>query len=139
MFFEMTIQLRVSDFHEGHIWYKTLLKREADYIPHEGFVEWEVITGCWLQVSEGVPAKGSGPLRLAVKDLASERERVRRELDVAYFDIHSRGEVGAKWATFSDPWGNQIGFFEYIDKQEEKERIQFLTSIQSSETINSCG
>lgn len=132
MFFEMTVQIRVSDFTKGHQWYKTLLKREGELIPHDGFVEWEVISGCWLQVSEGVSAKGSGPLRLAVKDLVAERERVMKELNVEYFDIHSREEVGAKWATFMDPWENQIGFFEYIDKQEEKERIQLLNKNQSN-------
>lgn len=130
MFFEMTIQIRVSDFQKGHQWYKTLLKKEAELIPHDGFVEWEVVSGCWLQVSEGVPAKGSGPLRFAVKDLAAERERVMQELNVGYFEIYSREEVGAKWATFMDPWENQIGFFEYMDKQEEKERVQLLTNIQ---------
>ncbi len=130
MFFEMTVQIRVSNFQEGHKWYKTLLKKEADLIPHGGFVEWEVIPGCWLQVSEGVPAQGSGPLRLGVKDLTVERERIMKELRVDYFDIHSRQEVGAKWATFSDPWGNQIGFFEYINKLEEKERIQTVTNLK---------
>lgn len=137
MFFEMTVQIRVSDFEKGHQWYKTLLKRETELIPHDGFVEWEVISGCWLQVSEGVPAKGSGPLHLAVKDLAAERERVMKELNVEYFDIHSREEVGAKWATFMDPWENQIGFFEYIDKREEKDRIHLLTNRQR-EKISSC-
>lgn len=38
MFFEMTVQIRVSDFQEGHKWYKTLLKKEADLIPHGGLL-----------------------------------------------------------------------------------------------------
>lgn len=59
-----------------------------------------------------------------------ERERIMKELRVDYFDIHSRQEVGAKWATFLDPWGNQIGFFEYINKLEEKERIQTVTNLK---------
>lgn len=116
----MTVQIRVSDFTKGHQWYKTLLKREGDLIPHDGFVEWEIISGCWLQVSEGTSAKGSGPLRLAVKDLVAERDRVMKELNIEYFEIHSREEVGAKWATFMDPWENQIGFLNTLINRKKK-------------------
>lgn len=63
MIYEMTIQVRVLDIEKGQKWYQTLLKRELDFIPHEGFAEWELIPGCWLQVAEGTPAEGSGPLR----------------------------------------------------------------------------
>lgn len=34
---EMTVQVRVSDFTKGVEWYKTLLKKGPDFIPHEGF------------------------------------------------------------------------------------------------------
>jgi hypothetical protein len=44
-------------------------------------------------------------------------------LNVDYFEIYTRQEVPVMWGTFSDPWGNRIGFFEYIDKTEETERI----------------
>ena len=122
MFFEMTYQIRVTDIHEGHKWYETLLKRAPDFIPHEGFLEWELIPGCWLQVAEGTPSEGSGPLRLAVQDIDAERRRLVQELHIENFEIYAREEVPVKWATFSDPWGNRIGFFEYLDKAEEKER-----------------
>ena len=32
-----------------------------------------------------------------------------------------------KWGTFKDPWGNQLGFFEYLDKREEQERINLIS------------
>ncbi len=108
----MTIQIRVQDFARGIEWYKTLLKKGPDFIPHEGFAEWELIPNCWLQVAEGTPATGSGPLRLGVKHIETERKRLMEDLGVEYLEIQSRPEVPVKWATFSDPWGNLIGLFQ---------------------------
>ncbi|MUK89820.1 VOC family protein [Ornithinibacillus sp. L9] len=127
MIYEMTIQIRVTDISEGQKWYETLLQRKPDFIPHEGFAEWELIPGCWLQVAEGIPAKDSGPLRLGVLDIVSERERIKGELKVPHFDIFSREEVPVKWATFTDPWGNRLGLFEYINEIEKNEQIQNIS------------
>ncbi|TCP22349.1 hypothetical protein EV207_13636 [Scopulibacillus darangshiensis] len=124
MIFEMTVQVRVPDFDKGQLWYQTLLNREPDFVPHGGFAEWELIPGCWLQVAEGEPAKDSGPLRLGVIDIESERARLKKELSVENFDIYSREEVPVKWGTFNDPWGNRLGFFEYLNKKERDERIK---------------
>lgn len=130
--FEMTIQLRVTDFEQGQKWYETLLNRRPDFMPHEGFAEWEVIPGCWLQVAEGIPSEGSGPVRLAVNNLEAEQERIMKELNVDHFEIYARDEVPVRWGTFSDPWGNQLGFFEYVDKNEENEVIQKVWGNQSA-------
>lgn len=46
------------------------------------------------------------------------------ELKIDSFEIHSRPEVPVKWGTITDPWGNRLGFFEYLDKREEQERIK---------------
>lgn len=124
MVIEVTVQVRVSDFEKGFDWYRTLLRRQPEYAPHDGFAEWELIPGSWLQVAEGAPTEGNGPLRLGVTDLEAERSRVIEELGVDPFEVHSRQEVNAKWATFSDPWGNRIGFFEYLDKAEEAQTIK---------------
>lgn len=125
MIFEMTTQFRVSNIKEGQNWYEILLNKKPDFIPHDGFAEWELIPGCWLQVAEG-----NGPLRLGVTNIEAERTRLVEQLGINYFEIHSRPEVSAKWGTFSDPWGNQLGFFEYLNKNEEKERIQTITRKQ---------
>ena len=124
MFFEMTYQVRVSDIKEGLKWYETFLNKSPDFIPHEGFVEWELIPGCWLQVAEGTPSEGSGPLRLAVKDITAQKNRLVRVLNVDKFEVFSRQEVPVKWGTFTDPWGNRIGLFEYIDKAQEDKLIK---------------
>jgi hypothetical protein len=126
MIFEMTIQVRVSSIEEGQKWYETLLNRKPDFIPHEGFAEWELISGCWLQVAEGILIEGNGPLRLGVTNIEAERDRLVEVLKINYFEIHSRPEVPVKWGTFTDHWGNRLGFFEYLDKSEERERIKTI-------------
>lgn len=122
----MTVQIRVSDMEEGQKWYEELFQRKPDFIPHEGFAEWEVVPGSWVQLAKGVPAKGSGPLRLGVVNMEKEKKRVIHDLNVENFEIYSREDVPAKWGTFSDPWGNIIGFFEYKNKNEEKERMETI-------------
>ncbi|MEC5425282.1 VOC family protein [Virgibacillus sp. C22-A2] len=126
MIFEMTIQVRVQDIRKGKKWYQTLFNREPDFIPHEGFAEWEIISGCWLQVAEGTPSEASGTLRLGVTDIEGERERLVRDLNIDNFDIYSRDQVPVKWGTFIDPWGNRLGFFEYLNKTEQEERIKTI-------------
>ncbi|WP_428987001.1 hypothetical protein [Virgibacillus pantothenticus] len=44
-------------------------------IPHEGFAEWEIISGYWLQVAEGMSSTAIGPLRIGVTDIESERKK----------------------------------------------------------------
>lgn len=46
LIFEMTIQVRVQDIYEGRRWYQSLLNRNPDFEPHDGFAKWEVIPGC---------------------------------------------------------------------------------------------
>ncbi|MEL3971505.1 VOC family protein [Rossellomorea oryzaecorticis] len=123
MIYEMTIQVRVPNIKEGQTWYATMLNKEPDFVPHEGFAEWELLPGCWLQIAEGTPSTDSGPIRLGVADLEAEKERLIHLLGVEDFSIYSRKEVPVKWATFSDPWGNGIGLFQYKDQQEIQKKI----------------
>ena len=109
---EMTYQVRVTDFKQGRRWYEVLLARKPDFIPHADFAEWELIPGCWLQVAKGIPAEGAGPLRLGVHSIEKQRQRLIDELPIDSFEIYSREEVPVRWATFTDPWGNCLGFFE---------------------------
>lgn len=123
MIYEMTYQVRVTEFEQGLKWYRTLLNREPDFVPHEGFAEWELIPGCWLQVAAGIPSEGCGPIRFGVVNIEAERERMIKELNVESFEIFSREEVPVKWASFNDPWGNRLGFFEYLSESEKDKRI----------------
>jgi len=127
MIYEMTTQVRVFNFEQGKKFYEILFNREPDFIPHEGFAEWELIPGCWLQVAEGTPSEASGPLRLGVSSIEAERTRMINELNIEFFDIHSREEVPVKWATFTDPWGNRLGFFEYLSEADKNARINSVS------------
>ncbi|MDK8189237.1 VOC family protein [Paenibacillus sp. UMB7766-LJ446] len=126
MIFETTIQVRVSDMTQGQKWYQTLLNKEPDFIPHAGFAEWEIIHGCWLQVAEGKPSEDNGPIRFGVTDIVAERDRINKELNVENFEIFTKEGVPVRWGTFTDPWGNRLGFFEYLSEKEQNDRIQTI-------------
>ena len=123
MIYEITVQVRVADLVIGQRWYSTLLNRDPDEIQHEGVLEWELLAACWLQVIEGEPTH-SAPICLGVLDVEAERARLMQQLDLVHFDIHQREDVPVKWATFTDPWGNEIGLFEYINSTEKYLRIK---------------
>ncbi|TQR45928.1 VOC family protein [Paenibacillus popilliae] len=133
MIFEMTTQFRVANMEEGQKWYETLLHRKPDFIPHKGFAEWELIPGCWLQIAEGIPTEGNGPLRLGTTNIEAEKDRLIELLEIDDFEIYSRPEVPVKWGSFTDPRGNRLGFFEYLDKNEERERIKMINGTKESE------
>lgn len=126
MAFEITTQVRVSNIDEGQKWYETLLNKKPDFIPHAGFIEWELIPGCWLQVAEGDLTEGNGPLRFGVTNIEAERERLIKDLQINNFEIHSRPEIPVRWGTFSDPWGNLLGLYEYLDKTVELKRMNTI-------------
>lgn len=79
-----------------------------------------------LQLAEGTAEKKSGLIRFGVKSIEEERKRLFNELNISDVQVYSREEVPVKWCTFSDPWGNLLGLFEYIDKKEECERIHTI-------------
>ncbi|WP_433750460.1 VOC family protein [Falsibacillus pallidus] len=127
MIFEMTMQVKVLNIDEAIKWYEVFLSKKPEYIPHEGFAEWEILPGCWLQVAESLEFGGAGPIRFGIKDIESEKQRLMKELNITGFEIYSRPEVEVKWGTFQDPWGNEIGLFEYLDKEQEESRIKTLS------------
>lgn len=112
-----TFQVRVGDFDRGRDWYERLFDREPDFVPHEGFVEWEFVPGtnCWLQVGHGDPAPGSGPVRLGTTDLDGELSRLRATLDVDPPEVHRTPDGLVRYCTFTDPFGNRVGLFEEVD------------------------
>ncbi|WP_232698703.1 VOC family protein [Brevibacillus daliensis] len=113
--YDMTFQIRVADFEAGSTWYEALLRRSPDFIPHDDFIEWELIKGCWLQLAKGEPAIGSGPLRFGVSDIEKERQRIISELGVEVSEVYTREGVPVKWCTFDDPFGNRLGFYQHLD------------------------
>ncbi|WP_367037381.1 hypothetical protein [Rossellomorea marisflavi] len=118
----VTIQMRIKDFSEGLAWYEILFNRKPDFVPHEGFAEWELVLGSWFQLAEGEP--GGGPMRLGVRSVEKERGRLMTELDLEIEPIQCRDGVPASWCTFEDPEGNKIGLFE--DHQDQHPVIQVV-------------
>jgi hypothetical protein len=108
----VTFQVRVADFEEGLKWYEILFGRKADFVPHDDFVEWEIVPSTWLQVSKGEPAQGNGPLRIGVKNIQEERLRLMEKLNCTIEEVNTREGVPAAWCTFEDPYGNRIGLYE---------------------------
>ncbi|RIW28671.1 VOC family protein [Bacillus salacetis] len=110
----VTFQVRVKDYKQGIKWYETLFNRVPDFIPHEDFAEWEIVSGAWLQVAKGLPTNGNGPLRIGVVDIHSERTRLMNALNIEIEDINTCEGVPAAWCSFEDPDGNRIGLFEEL-------------------------
>ncbi|MGP4081208.1 VOC family protein [Pseudalkalibacillus sp. R45] len=108
----VTFQVRVKDFEKGMEWYGVLFNRKPDFIPHEGFAEWELLQDTWIQLAEGTPAIGNGPIRIGVTDIKAERKRLMEELGIELEEVNTREGVPAAWLTFEDPDGNLIGLFE---------------------------
>jgi hypothetical protein len=92
-------------------------------------VEWELLPGAWLQVAEGTPVEGNGPFRLGVTSIEEERQRICTALNVEEFEIFSRDGVPVTWGTFTDPWGNRIGLFEYINEEEKQAKVRSLANL----------
>ncbi|TLS36165.1 VOC family protein [Pseudalkalibacillus caeni] len=111
----VTFQVRVADYDQGKKWYEQLFNRRPDFIPHADFAEWEIVKGAWLQVAKGEPTKGNGPLRVGVKDIHSERERLMNVLDIEIEEVNTREDVPAAWCTFNDPDGNRVGLFQELE------------------------
>ena len=139
MVYEMTVQIRVPEFNSGKEWYVKFLEREPNFVPHEGFAEWELMPGSWLQLAEGVPAPGSGPLRLGVLNLEAERTRLMDVLGLPFFEIEGRDEVPVRWATFHDPWGNRLGLFEYREEADQQEQVHAVRPADGTSLAGSKG
>jgi hypothetical protein len=72
----------------------------------------------------GTPTEGSGPIHMGVMDIEAERDRMIKEFNIEPFEIYSREEVPVKRGIFTDPWGNRLGFFEYLNENEKDETIK---------------
>ena len=107
----VTIQIRVPNGPQGFAWYEELLGRPADREPSPDVRGWELVQECWLQVVEGDPAAGSGPVRLGVGDIELERRYIEEAMGVSVSEIE-RVEGEMAWCTFSDPFGNRLGLFQ---------------------------
>jgi glyoxylase I family protein len=96
----------VSDLDRAAAFYQTLFGRPADNNPMPSLVEWQVVSGGWVQVFVDEQRAGSGLLNFAVADLAAAVD------DAAANGLHP-GEIqpaskGVEIAALNDPDGNTI-------------------------------
>ena len=120
----ITYQVRAKDYAAAQEWYAKFLGRSPDFLPYEGFVgevgfcEWKLMSEaeCWLQVAEGEPAIGSGPIRFGVNDIHAHVARVVQSLGLPQPEIGTTPDGQVNYCTFTDPFGNRIGLFQ--DLQE---------------------
>ncbi len=118
--FEMTVKVQVGNIEEGVKWYSAVLNKAPDRIPHPGSAEWQPFKGCWLQMAEGKEEIQGLLIRIGVHDIQAERDRLRSALQDERIQVSTKQWVPVKWIDLKDPWGNTIGFYEYLDKEYEK-------------------
>jgi glyoxylase I family protein len=96
----------VSDIEAGRSWYTKLFGRGPDNNPMPNLVEWQVIDGAWVQVTEDPARAGSGMLNLAVSDI-EEGARELREMGLETGEIIDANK-GVRLCPTTDPDSNQI-------------------------------
>lgn len=110
----MTLQIRVREIEEGVAFYRRLIGRAPDLDATPTFKEWEVLPGCWVQVTLG-EAPMQTRLRFGVADLETARALAQTELKVDPTPVERIDGLVA-WCNFDDPWGNPIGIFQDLAK-----------------------
>lgn len=96
----------VRDIGAGRAWYTRLFGREPDNNPMPNLVEWQVVDGGWVQVTEDPRRAGHGLLNLAVSDI-DEGVRELREMDLDPGEIVDANK-GVRLCPLADPDGNTI-------------------------------
>jgi catechol 2,3-dioxygenase-like lactoylglutathione lyase family enzyme len=110
----LTIQLLVGDFDAATFWYTRLMGRAPDFV-FSDFKEWEVVPDTWLQITASKNPGQSSRLRLGVRNIVQEKERLAEEFGIETTEIE-KIEGAAARCNFQDPWGNRIGLFQDLAK-----------------------
>ena len=96
----------VSDIQAGRNWYSKLFGREPDNNPMPNLVEWQVVDGGWVQVTEDRARAGHSLLNLAVSDI-DEGVREVRECGLTPGEIIEANK-GVRLSALNDPDNNVI-------------------------------
>ena len=109
-FTSVTIGVPVRSVVEASRWYERCLRLTGHIDPASDIREYELVPGCWLQLSETNTAPSEHCLLLGVADLEGERERlVNIGVDVGQIQ---RVEGVIAFVDFKDPDGNNLGFYQ---------------------------
>jgi len=74
---ETITEIQVSDLDRSREWYSLLFGKSVDLEPFQGNLEWK-IAGARVQIVKGEPTPSTWGLRIEVRDVHKERERLRR-------------------------------------------------------------
>jgi glyoxylase I family protein len=103
--------IKVASLAKSRNWYSRLFGKGPDLEPFPGNVEFK-IGGAWVQISEGKVLPTSWSFQIEVRDLQSERERLR-EAGIAATDIGTAPGV-ISWFDLKDPDGNAMRWFQVL-------------------------
>jgi catechol 2,3-dioxygenase-like lactoylglutathione lyase family enzyme len=96
----------VSDLDSSRRWYEALFGRPADNNPMPTLVEWQVVPGGWVQVFDDGQRAGSTAVNVAVRDLDTHIEDLRRR-GLEPGEI-IEADKGVRLSALTDPDGNTI-------------------------------
>jgi catechol 2,3-dioxygenase-like lactoylglutathione lyase family enzyme len=105
----VTIGIPVTSVEQASDWYERCLELEGHIDPAADIREYELVPGCWLQLSETDTAPSEHCLLLGVAELDRERERLA-QLGVEMGDIQ-RVEGVIAFCDFKDPDGNNLSLY----------------------------
>jgi predicted enzyme related to lactoylglutathione lyase len=113
--FGMTLQVQVDDLERARRFFCLLFGNAPEFDPESDFLAWRVGDGeTWLQVMgvRGPVRPLHNRVRFGVTDLTAARAAVEAA-GTPVSGVTSLPGV-ARWADFTDPWGNQLGFYENL-------------------------
>ena len=105
----VTIGVPVKSLAKASRWYEQSLGLEAHIDPASGIREYELLPGCWLQLSETDPTSSEHCVLLGVTELEAERARLV-ENGVEVGEVQ-RVEGVISFFDFKDPDGNNLGLY----------------------------
>lgn len=96
----------VSDLDRSRHWYESLFGREPDNNPMPTLVEWQVVSGGWVQVFVNEQCAGSSFVNFAVQDLEAHIDELnQRGLEPGEI---TNADKGVRLSALTDPDGNTV-------------------------------
>ena len=96
----------VTDVERSRRWYEALFGRAADNNPMPNLVEWQVVSGGWVQVFTDDQHAGSTVVNFAVQDLDAQIDELKqRGLEPAEV---VEANKGVRLSALTDPDGNKV-------------------------------
>jgi lactoylglutathione lyase len=108
----ITVGVPVSDVDKSGRWYERTLGIGPHIEPVGGIHEYEVASGCWLQLFEGETSSSDHVFRIGVEDIEAERHRLL-SLGVAVQETE-RVEGVIAFCEFVDPDRNRLSLYQVL-------------------------